>query len=213
VASLVRAVRARLSAVIVVDDGSEDDTAALARAAGAQVVRHPGNLGKGAALRTGLSAALGQGLEWAFTLDGDGQHRPDDMPVFLQCAERTDAALVVGNRLHQPQAIPWLRREVNRWMSRQLSRRAGRPLPDTQCGYRLMSLKAWAALRLTTRHFEVESETLLAFLAAGHRVEFVPIQVVGRTAQSHIRPFRDAWRWCRWWFRSKPGPGETGPGR
>ena len=185
--------------VLVVDDGSTDDTAAAARMGGATVVSHAKNSGKGAALRTGLSLAGKEGFEWAFTLDGDGQHAPDDMPAFLHCAGQTGALLVAGNRMRQARAIPWLRRQVNGWMSRQLSRRAGRRLPDTQCGFRLIHLKTWAALSLKTERFEVESETLMAFLAADCRVAFVPVQVIGRGRRSHIRPVADSWRWWRWW--------------
>ena len=199
IAALVVAVREHCAAAMVVDDGSTDDTSISAREAGAVVVRHEHNRGKGAALRTGLSRAYQLGFEWAFTLDGDGQHAPDDLPAFRRRAEQTGALLVVGNRLHNARAIPWLRRQVNRWMSRQLSRRAGRDLPDTQCGFRLIHLGAWAALPLETEHFEVESETLMAFLAARHRVAFVPIRVIGRGRHSHIRPATDSLRWWKWW--------------
>jgi glycosyltransferase involved in cell wall biosynthesis len=185
--------------VVVVDDCSTDATATEARMAGATVVRHQKNSGKGAALRTGLLLAGKQGFEWAFTLDGDGQHTPDDMPAFLSCGEQTGALLVIGDRMGQARAIPWLRRQVNGWMSRQLSRRAGRCLPDTQCGFRLIHLKTWAALSLKTERFEVESETLMAFLAADCRVAFVPIQVIGPGRRSHIRPVADSLRWWKWW--------------
>jgi hypothetical protein len=84
-------------------------------------------------------------------------------------------------------------------MSRQLSRRAGWPLPDTQCGFRLIHLGTWAGLSLNTEHFEVESEMLMAFLAAKYPVEFVPIRVIGRGQGSHIRPMADSWRWWKWW--------------
>jgi glycosyltransferase involved in cell wall biosynthesis len=199
IADLVAAVRKQFSTVLVVDDGSTDDTADRALSAGAQVVRHAKNLGKGAALRTGLSQARQQGFAWAFTLDGDGQHTPDDMTAFLQCAERTGALLVIGNRMHNARAIPWLRRQVNRWMSRQLSRHAGKSLPDSQCGFRLIHLKTWATLPLETDHFEVESETLVAFLAAAYPVTFVPIQVIGGGRNSQVHPVTDALRWWRWW--------------
>jgi glycosyltransferase involved in cell wall biosynthesis len=199
IASLVLEVRQQLPLVLVVDDGSVDRTAAAAAGAGAVVVSHEANLGKGAAIRTGLSAARRRGLAWAITMDGDGQHKPADIPRFLDCAGQTSAALVVGDRMHDARAMPWLRRSVNRWMSNRLSIRAGRPLRDTQCGFRLLNLEAWAALPLTTEHFEVESETLLAFLAAGRHVEFVPVQVVGRGPRSHIHPITDSLRWWRWW--------------
>lgn len=194
-----------MPAVWVVDDGSTDATAAQARWAGAKVLSHGRNAGKGAALKTGLSQARRQGFAWAVTLDGDGQHAPEDVPLFLQCAARTGALLVAGNRLHNPGALPWLRRQVNRWMSRQLSRRAGRHLPDSQCGYRLLHLETWARLPLHTEHFEVESETLMAFVAAQCPVAFVPIRVIGRGPRSHIRPVADSWRWWRWWRGTGPG--------
>lgn len=199
IAALVLEVRQHLPLVIVVDDGSADGTSALAAAAGATVVSQARNLGKGAALRTGLSAALARGFEWVLTMDGDGQHRPQDLPAFFCCAEQAGVQLVVGNRMHNPQAIPWLRRVVNRWMSRRLSDRAGRFLPDSQCGFRLVNLKAWASVPLETDHFEIESEMLLAFIRAGYRVEFVPIQVVGRGRSSHIHPVADSLRWWKWW--------------
>jgi len=199
IAALVRAVRQRLPFVMVVDDGSADDTARLAQNAGAVVIRHERNSGKGAALRTGLSLAREQGFEWALTLDGDGQHAPEDLPLLLRCAGQTGASLVIGNRMYNAQTMPWLRRQVNRWMSRKLSRLAGRHLPDTQCGLRLIHLASWAALPLKTKHFEVESETLMAFLAAGRQVEFVPIRVICRSRSSHIHPVTDSLRWLRWW--------------
>jgi len=205
IAGLVREVRQHLPLVLVVDDNSEDETAARAAEAGAQVVRRTENPGKGAALKAGVTAALARRCDWVMTLDGDGQHRPEDIPAFLRRAEETGAALVVGNRMHRAEAMPWLRRGVNRWMSRRLSELAGRILPDSQCGFRLINLRAWTGLVLETDHFEIESEVLVAFVVAGHRVEFVPIQVIGRGRRSHIQPVRDTWRWLRWWGRVRRG--------
>jgi len=199
IAGLVGAALQHLPLVVVVDDGSTDRTSEAAQAAGARMVRHDTNRGKGAALKTGLALAAKQGFEWAVTLDGDGQHAPDDIPAFLSCAGQTGALLIIGNRMHNAQAIPWLRRQVNSWMSRQLSRRAGRPLPDTQCGFRLIHLETWASLSLKTEHFEVESEMLMAFLAAAYSVAFVPIQTIGRRRNSRIDPLVDSLRWWKWW--------------
>jgi glycosyltransferase involved in cell wall biosynthesis len=199
IAPLVAAVRRQLPFVLVVDDGSTDATASVAENAGAAVVRHDRNLGKGAALKTGLARALQRGCEWAVTLDGDGQHAPADLPALVRCAEATGARLVIGNRMNEAQKIPWLRRQVNRWMSRKISQRAGRQLPDTQSGFRLVHLRTWSALALRAQHFEIESEMLLAFLAAGRRVEFVPVQVIRSGRGSHICPLADSLRWWRWW--------------
>jgi glycosyltransferase involved in cell wall biosynthesis len=206
IAGLVREVRRSLPTVIVVDDSSEDQTATKAVEAGAQVVRRQHDSGKGATLKAGVAAALAQTRAWVMTLDGDGQHRPEDIPAFLRRAEATGAALIVGNRMPRAEAIPWLRRTVNRWMSRRISDLAGRFLPDSQCGFRLINLSAWAALRLEANHFEIESEMLLAFVQAGHRVEFVPVQVTGPSRRrSHIHPVKDTWRWLRWWNRVRLG--------
>jgi glycosyltransferase involved in cell wall biosynthesis len=199
IAALVGAARQHLPVIIVVDDGSTDDTPAQAARAGAMVLSHGRNLGKGAALRSGLSQALKRGFEWAVTMDGDGQHLPADVPALLWCAEESGALLVVGNRMHQARAMPWLRRRVNIWMSRKLSRRAGRILPDTQSGFRVIHLPTWSALPLNTERFEVESEMLMAFLAADRRVAFAPIQVVAPGRNSHIRPVADTLRWWKWW--------------
>ena len=201
---VVTAVRRHVNTVLVVDDGSGDETAARAEAAGALVLRHPTPQGKGAALQDGWVQARTRGFDWALCLDGDGQHAPEDIPVFFSCADRTQARLVVGNRMGQPGSMPWVRRLTNGFMSGRLSRLAGQYLPDTQCGYRLMNLSAWAGLEVRTRHFEIESELLLAFAQAGHRIEFVPIRVIYGREKSKINALRDAWRWWRWLRQWRP---------
>ena len=196
--ALVGEVRAQLPHVIVVDDGSTDETGEVARGAGAEVVAHASALGKGAALQTGWRRARELGFAFALCLDGDGQHAPGDIGKFLECAGRTGAALVVGNRMEDADKMPRLRRMVNRWMSRKLSALAGCELPDSQCGYRLVRLAALDKVQLQTTQFEMESEQLLAFAAAGLRVEFVPVQVIYRAERSKIHPLRDTLRWFRW---------------
>jgi len=138
IGKVVAATKQFLPAVIVVDDGSSDGTAQVARAAGAEVVSLANNRGKGAALRTGWERARARGFGWVLMLDGDGQHDAGDIPGFFECAERTGAAMVVGKRDFN--GIPLVRRVVNRWMSRELSRLTGRELPDSQCGFRLAKL-------------------------------------------------------------------------
>ncbi len=235
IGALVRALRPRMPDVIVIDDGSRDQTAACARAAGAQVLHHDRNHGKGAALRTGWNHALALGYEWCLAMDGDGQHSPDDIPAFFECAERSGAPLIIGNRLHalgrcrqshpelrargrgnlSPPAptvadagsssapgesrMPWLRYLANRVMSWCLSRAAGRHFPDSQCGFQLMHLPTWATLSVTARRFEIESDLLLTFAAAGKAIEFVPVQLIYGRERSKIQPVRDTIRWFRWW--------------
>ena len=198
IASLVESVRKHLPTIIVIDDGSSDETGRFAQQAGAQVLRHEVSRGKGAALQTGWRHARELGFQWSLAMDGDGQHSPEDIPKFLRCADETRAALVVGNRMHDTRRMPWLRRMTNRWMSEQLSALTGLELPDTQCGFRLMNLDTWAKFPSATAHFEIESEVLLAFSAAEARIEFVPIQVIYQRERSKINPLRDTLRWFRW---------------
>jgi glycosyltransferase involved in cell wall biosynthesis len=197
IAKLVADVQRHIPSVLVVDDGSTDATAARAAEAGAEIISHPTPLGKGAALASGFKCARERGLAWALAMDGDGQHAPDDIPKFLEA--RVDVPLVIGNRMGSAGEMPWVRRGVNRWMSRRISKLMQRDLPDTQCGFRLVQLAAWSALLIEAAHFEIESEMLVAFLAAGSEVAFVPIRVIYRNERSKIHPLRDTVRWFRWW--------------
>jgi glycosyltransferase involved in cell wall biosynthesis len=203
IAELVAAVHQHIPSVFVIDDGSSDDTSVLAKRAGAEVFRHKTPRGKGAALQTGWERARRNGFEWVLTLDGDGQHCAGDIPAFLDVAERSGAELVVGNRMDNPDGMPWLRRNVNRWMSKRISKLAGLRLPDSQCGFRLMKLSAWSNLSLTAARFEIESDVLLAFAARGYSIEFVPIQVIYKTERSKIHPVRDTIQWFHWWWQAR----------
>lgn len=195
---LVQSIRKIVPAVLVIDDGSTDRTGAEAAAAGAEVIRHAESTGKGRALETGMCRARERGFQWVVTMDGDGQHSPADINKFREVTSQ--AGLVVGNRMGEQERMPFVRRQVNRWMSREISRMAGRDLPDTQCGFRRIRLEVWneSKARLTAAHFEIESEMILGFAAAGERVEFVPIEVVYKNERSKIHPLRDTIRWFKW---------------
>lgn len=198
ICEVVAAVKKFLPNVIVVDDGSTDATAENARLAGADILRLKKNSGKGMALQKGWQLAHEQGFKWVLLLDGDGQHAADDIPKFFECGENSNAALVIGNRMDNCSAMPWLRRKVNRWMSKRISRLTGAQLPDSQCGFRLAHLETLLTLPIAANRFEIESEMLVAFLAAGHKIEFVPVQTIYNNAVSKIRPLPDTWRWLRW---------------
>ena len=200
---LVAAVAVQVARVLVVDDGSTDATAAVAKAAGAEVLRQPVNQGKGAALQLGLRRAGELGCDWALLLDGDGQHASDDIPRFLEARQINHTDLLVGNRMARPTGMPAVRRLTNRAMSAVLTTLTGTPLPDSQCGFRLVRLSVWKSLPIRCAHFEVESEMLLAFLAAGRRVEFIPVECRYKSEQSKIQPCRDTLRWLRWLWRAR----------
>ena len=199
IASIVAQCRRLLPTVFVIDDGSSDDTAREAEQAGGRVLRHDRPRGKGVALEAGWSAAHRAGFTWAMTLDGDGQHSPDDIPGFLTHALATEAKLIIGNRMAQAARMPFVRRFVNRWVSQQLSRVAGREFPDALCGFRLVHLPAWSQMHLGTKNFEIESELLMAFHDASHRIDFIPVQLLYRNERSKIHPVRDTVRWFRWY--------------
>ena len=209
IAEVVNGVRRHLPTVFVIDDGSQDGTSAAATQAGAEVLRHEFQRGKGAALQTGWEHARKCGFEWALTIDGDGQHSANDIPRFFEAAEGTGAKLVVGNRMGKPEGMPRLRRFVNHWMSGRISRLAGRSLPDSQCGFRLMNLQVWAGRPVDAAHFEIESDVLLTFARRGFPIEFVPIEVIYKSEQSKIHPVRDTVRWLRWWRRVRYGNQEA----
>jgi glycosyltransferase involved in cell wall biosynthesis len=203
IGTVVKAVRHYLPTVLVVDDGSSDATAKTAIQEGAIVLKHEQNQGKGAALNDGLRWGLKKGFSWALIMDGDGQHASEDIPAFFSAAERTSVALVVGNRMQNAHAMPYLRRWVNRWMSRRLSQAARKFLPDSQCGFRLINLNDWSTIPVTTSRFEIESEILLRFVRAGLSIAFLPIQVIYKNEKSKIHPLQDTVRWFRWWLREK----------
>jgi glycosyltransferase involved in cell wall biosynthesis len=203
--------------VIVVDDASNDGTAAAAEAAGATVIRRPTNGGKGRALRDGILAALQQGSDWVLTLDADGQHLVSEIPLFLREAARGEVDLLIGNRMGRPRrtcdaALPrqrgWYRlgrprgMPLDRWftnlvMSRILSRVAGRAVPDTQCGFRMIRREVLEKVRLSSDRFEVESELMVRAARAGFRIASVPVSSVYRRQISFIRPLKDTVRFLR----------------
>ena len=131
--------RQKLDDVLVVDDGSGDKTADRARAAGAQVIIHEQNRGKGETIKTGLRHWLERNVDFVVILDADGQHRPEDIDRFVAAAlSAEDPELIVGNRMKDLSSMPRLRQFVNRWMSQRISAVCGQEIPDTQCGFRML---------------------------------------------------------------------------
>jgi len=178
--------------VVVVDDGSTDDTADRAAAAGATVIRQVPNQGKGAALRTGFRAALERGSEAAITLDGDGQHDPAEIPAFLGAyAHRTVAGapteLIVGQRDFRQ--MPLVRRLANGLGTVTLSAALGHWVPDNQSGYRLIGRRLMSAtLDSTEGGFAFEVEMIALCLREGWPLDWVPIRTIYGDEESHIQP-------------------------
>jgi glycosyltransferase involved in cell wall biosynthesis len=185
------------SQILVVDDGSSDETAAIAESSGVHLVRHPVNRGKGRALQTGYSYALDHGWEWVYTMDADGQHLPAEMDRFLEAARRHGWDIVVGTRMADTATMPWLRKATNRLTSSIISRLCGFSVPDSQSGYRLFRTACLSGLSLKTWHYEAESEILVRLARRGFRIGAVPIATVYAGQSSSIRPLLDTWRFTR----------------
>jgi glycosyltransferase involved in cell wall biosynthesis len=164
-------------AVIVIDDGSTDHTARVARRAGAIVLGHPRNCGKGAALRTGLRSAFEQGFDVAVSVDADGQHPPDEA-VRLLSADADAAALLLGVRDLVAAGAPRKNQISNGISNFFLSLFARRAFADTQCGLRRYPVAGTLALRGRDDGYAFEPETILRAVAAGLRIVEVPIRVI-----------------------------------
>ena len=187
IASVVEGARAFL-AVVVVDDGSADDTAAQAEAAGATVLIQMPNAGKGAALRAGFRHALGEGAAAVVTLDADGQHDPAEIPLFLAAFEASRPELVVGRRDFA--TMPPIRRLSNTLGGLVFSAAVGRHIPDNQSGYRLIGRRLMTALLDSDESgFEFEVEMIARCIALGLPMADVPIRTIYAGEPSHIRPW------------------------
>ena len=185
VGSVVSGARQFIEDVVVVDDGSTDDTPARARQAGAILLEHKANQGKGVALKTGFDFALEKGYDAVITLDADGQHDPAEIPQFLQAAEEAD--VVVGTRAANLTGMPLIRRFTNKMSSWILSGLAGQRLTDTQSGYRLIKTRVLKKAKTKTTGFEAESEILLEAIGRGFRVVEIPIRTIYGGAKSHYK--------------------------
>ncbi|MCX7804311.1 MAG: glycosyltransferase family 2 protein [Planctomycetota bacterium] len=194
IAAVVRGALKHLSAVIVVDDCSTDDTARIAKEAGALVVRHETNRGKGAALKTGFERAAVEGFEAVLTMDGDGQHDPDEIPAFLEAYAAGDCDVVLGCRRFDRRVMPLVRICSNSFTSWAVSRAAGRKISDSQTGFRLVRIETWRSVPLVSDRFDLESEFIIKVCRAGARIREVPIRTIYAGEKSKIRPLKDTWR-------------------
>ena len=183
------AAAARWREIIVVDDGSADDTGARAREAGARVVSHPYNKGNGAAVKSGIRAASG---DFVLILDGDGQHRAADACRLV--SRLGDFDLVVGARRGSTQATA-MRRLGNNALNGLASHLTGRAIPDLTSGFRAARREYLLEfLHLLPNGFSTPTTTTLAFIKAGYNVAFEPTDAAARLGESKIRLAHDGAR-------------------
>jgi len=180
--------------IFVVDDGSTDGTDQLAREAGAVVLHHRKNRGKGAALRTGFQAIIKGNYHGVIVLDADGQHERRFIPDFLRQARRADSDILIGSRMRRVGQMPWVRVLTNKITSACISALAGQKIPDSQSGYRYIRADVLKKLRLRTTHYDTESEMLIQAGRKGYRIGFVSISSIYQGEKSSIRAGRDTLR-------------------
>lgn len=182
----------------VVNDGSTDSTAeVLAKTDGIRVITIPTNRGKGNALKTALKLAAEEGYSYVLTMDADGQHYADDIPVFLDEIQRNPDSLLIGARNLVSENMPSRNTFANRFSNFWFRVETGNRLSDTQSGFRLYPVKALQGIRMITSRYEFEVEIIVRAAWRGIKVANVPIKVYyapeGERV-SHFRPFRDFFR-------------------
>jgi glycosyltransferase involved in cell wall biosynthesis len=181
--------------VLVVDDGSKDTTAEIARELGATVVRQVPNQGKGAALMNGFKHAVEMGYDAVVTLDADGQHDPSEIPLFLE-EYKQGADLVIGKRDFSKMPFPRnISNTIGTWS---FSSALGEYCPDNQSGYRLHSRRlVEASLSSRETNFEFEVEIIVTCVVSGFKLAWVPIKTIYAGENSHIKPLRHIWHFYR----------------
>ena len=193
-----------ITEIIVIDDGSSDETAEIAAACKVVCLTNPTNCGKGHALRKGFAYALERGYELVFTMDSDGQHQPADIPRFLEHFDNTRPDILIGARETQDfrTSMPLHRRVNNCLISSVGSKLCGQRVPDFQSGYRLIRAEVLRRVHLETERYEMESELLIKAGRLGFRIESLPIQTRYGDEISHIKPLREIWLFTKLLLRS-----------
>ena len=177
IASIVARSLPHASTVVVVDDGSADGTSALALGAGATVIRHQFNSGKGVAVATLFNFAIQSQADVLVLLDGDGQHDPAEIPLLVSRCLADDADVVVGSRFHPnaKSSTPWVRRLGQIAFNGMTAVASGVRCSDSQSGFRAFNRRAFCSMHLTESSFSVESEMQFEYRTRGLRLTEVPI--------------------------------------
>jgi glycosyltransferase involved in cell wall biosynthesis len=176
--------------LIVVDDGSVDNTKAIAEREGAQLIRHITNEGKGKALRDGFRFALDKNYDFVITLDADGQHDTDAIPSFIKKINKSAAGIVTGNRLHYPEGMPLIRLFINRFFSKITSLICRQNIPDAACGYKIIKKEVLQSINLGSNRYDIEPELLIKSAKAGFKIESINIKCIYTGGISRIKPLQ-----------------------
>ncbi len=189
--------------IIVVDDGSTDETRSLVEQSGATIIVHDKNRGKGAALRSGFSAALKYNCDAVVTLDADLQHDPTYIVKFLDVSKKhVDWSIIIGSRWRHGTKMPLDRRLSNRLTSLLISIRTRQKIPDSQSGYRFIKRAVLEKVVTKENGFMAESELLIKAASHGFTVGSMYIPTIYAEEGSHINKFRDTLKFISLYIRS-----------
>ena len=194
VGRLVSQIRARVLDVIVVDDGSSDETGRIAREVGAIVLTNTKNQGKGFSLQRGFDDVISRDYDALITMDGDGQHAFEDLEKFVTLFREKAPDIICGNRMANPAGMPFIRLATNRIMSWLISLVCRQKVYDSQCGYRLIRTDVLRNVQLSSSAFEIESEVLIKAAKKKYRIMSVPVRTIYAGEKSRINPFFDTVR-------------------
>jgi glycosyltransferase involved in cell wall biosynthesis len=196
--SLLKELKEKDLPIVVIDDGSKDNTFEIAKEKADVVIRNKRNLGKGVSLKEAISYLLKkENFDYIITMDADGQHAPSDLDKFLKEAENGEY-FVIGNRMNNPENMPKIRVFTNRLMSFLISQIVGQKIPDTQCGYRLIKREVLEKIKIKTNKFEIDSEILIRAAKEGFLIKSIPIRsIYSKTRKSKISPFMDTIRFIK----------------
>ncbi len=181
----------------MIDDGCSDNSMQMAKDFQVQIIKHPHNLGKGAALRSGFKQAISDKLDAVITIDGDGQHDPKYIPDIIRIFNKTRADIILGKRSFRPGDMPLDRIFSNIVSSLLISEACGQWIPDSQCGFRLISTQVLKQIPLRTNHYETETEILIKAVRKKFKITSCPIKITYDTSTSHIHRFRDTMRFIK----------------
>lgn len=199
---LLKDIRRYIKDIIIVDDGSTDKSALLAKQEGAFVIGLERNEGKGAAIRRGIDYLRNKDYDAVIMMDADAQHKPQEIPRFIESFERSQAGIIIGNRMQDASGMPAIRYLTNKTMSKIISRICRREIPDSQCGFRLIRKDLLKKIKLSSSNYEIESEILIKAAQAGFKIESVPITTIYREEKSYVNPIIDTFRFIKLLFHA-----------
>ena len=187
--------------IFVIDDGSTDSTAQIAEHHHVQLLRHHANRGKGAALQTGFDHCLKLGYDAVITMDADLQHRPEDIPRFIERHRLMRCNIIIGSRLHQLKGMPIHRILSNTITTFLVRARTGVDVADSQSGFRFISIDVVKSIRIDSTGYEAETELLIKAARKGFTVDAIPIDTIYAGEKSHMKHIETTVHFIRTLFR------------